>query len=127
MESLKGIKSYAATLGLKNTHELLQQLIHTAEQGELSYVAFLENIFGDEVKYRQDKAQAKRIREAGFPYPKYLKDFDLDFCLSITPKQLNELAELTWIDGLYNLILSGPPGVGNYRKFLVIERFLVYT
>ena len=43
---------------------------------------------------------------------KYLKDFDLEFCQSITPKQLNQLAELTWIDGIYNLILSGPPGVG---------------
>lgn len=118
MESLKVIKSHAATLGLKNTHELVQQLIHTAEQDELSYIAFLENIFGDEVKYRQDKAQAKRIREAGFPYPKYLKDFDLDFCLSITPKQLNQLAELTWIDGLYNLILSGPPGVGKSHMAL---------
>ena len=25
---------------------------------------------------------------------------------------MNQLSELTWIDGLYNLVLSGPPGVG---------------
>ena len=50
--------------------------------------------------------------EAVFPYPKYLKDFDLTFCQALSRKQFRQLSELTWIDGLYNLILSGPPGVG---------------
>ncbi|MBO6268217.1 MAG: ATP-binding protein, partial [Clostridium sp.] len=52
------------------------------------------------------------MKEAGFPYPKYLKDFDLTFCHFLSKKQFKQLSELTWIDGLYNLILSGPPGVG---------------
>jgi DNA replication protein DnaC len=112
MDKLKDLKNYASTLGLKHSHESMEQLIHTAEQEELSYVSFLGKVFEEEIKYRQDKAQAKRIKEAGFPYPKYLKDFDLEFCQSITPKQFNQLSELTWIDGLYNLVISGPPGVG---------------
>lgn len=112
MDKLKEIKESAATLGLKNTHESLQELIHTAEQEDMGYTAFLRMLFKDEIRYRQNKAQAKRIKEAGFPYPKSLADFDLDFCRSITPKQFNQLSELTWVDGIYNLILSGPPGVG---------------
>jgi len=120
MDKLKEIKDYAATLGLINTRDSLQQLIHTAEQEELSYVAFLQKIFGAEIRYRQDKAQSKRIKEAGFPYPKFLKDFDLDFCQSITPKQLSQLSELTWIDGIYNLILSGPPGVGKSHMAIAL-------
>ena len=120
MNKLKKIKDFSASLGLKNTHESLNDLIHSAEQEGLSYVAFLERIFGDEIKYRQDKAQTRRIKEAGFPYPKFLKDFDLNFCQSITPKQLNQLAELTWIDGLYNLVLSGPPGVGKSHMSIAL-------
>lgn len=120
MDKLKDIKDYATTLGLRNTSESMQQLIHTAEQKDLSYVAFLRKVFGEEIRYRQDKAQARRIKEAGFPYPKFLKDFDLDFCQSITPKQFNQLAELTWIDGLYNLILSGPPGVGKTHMAIAL-------
>lgn len=112
MDNLKEIKAYAATLGLRNTRDSLEHLIHTAEQDELSYSAFIQKIFGDEIRYRQYKTQVKRIKEAGFPYPKYLKDFDLTFCTSITPRQFKQLSELTWIDGIYNLILSGPPGVG---------------
>jgi DNA replication protein DnaC len=65
-----------------------------------------------EITYRQDKAREKRIKEADFPYPKYLKDFDLSFCKAIRKKQFKQLSELAWIDGIYNLILSGPSGVG---------------
>lgn len=112
MDNLQEIRSYAGTLGLIYTKNELEKLIHAAEADEASYVTFLHDTLGSEIKYRQDKAKEKRIKEAGFPYPKYLKDFDLNFCQSITKKQLNQLSELTWIDGLYNLVLSGPPGVG---------------
>lgn len=122
MNKLESIKNYAQTLSLKNTYEQLEHLVHSAEQSSLSYVAFIEMIFKDEIKFKQDKAKAKRVKEAGFPYPKLLDDFDLNFCDSLSVKQFNQLKELTWIDGLYNLILSGPPGTGNYRKKNIIER-----
>ena len=112
MDNLQEIRAYAGTLGLVHTKNELEKLIHSAETEETSYVTFMKNILGSEIRYRQDKAKEKRIKEAGFPYHKYLKDFDLEFCQSVTKKQLRQLSEFTWIDGLYNLILSGPPGVG---------------
>lgn len=112
MDNLQKIRNYATSLGLVHTKNELETIIHEAEQNQSSYVAFIDDVLGGEIRYRQNKAREKRIKEAGFPYKKYLKDFDLNFCQSITPKQLNQLAELTWVDGIYNLILSGPPGVG---------------
>ncbi|MBR5577743.1 MAG: IS21-like element helper ATPase IstB [Lachnospiraceae bacterium] len=112
MDRLQDIKSYAASLGLVHTKNELEELIHEAENAEAGYATFLCEVLGSEIRYRQNKARERRIKEAGFPYKKYLKDFDLSFCQSITKKQLNQLSELTWIDGIYNLILSGPPGVG---------------
>ena len=112
MDSLQRIKNYATSLGLIHTKNELETIIHEAEQKQSGYVTFIDDILGGEIRYRQNKAREKRIKEAGFPYKKYLKDFDLNFCQSITSKQLNQLAELTWVDGIYNLILSGPPGVG---------------
>ena len=106
------LKANAKTLGLIQTKNTVEQLVHAAEESQQTYATFLNDVLSAEIKYRQDKAQEKRIKEAGFPYPKYLKDFDLGFCKSISKKQFNQLAELTWIDGVYNLILSGPPGVG---------------
>ena len=103
MDNLLETRSYASSLGLVHTKNELETLIHEAEQKQSSYVTFINEVLGEEIRYRQDRAREKRIKEAGFPYKKYLKDFDLKFCQSITPKQL---------DGIYNLILSGPPGVG---------------
>ena len=112
MDNLLETRSYASSLGLVHTKNELETLIHEAEQKQSSYVTFINEVLGEEIRYRQEKKKKKRIKEAGFPYKKYLKDFDLKFCQSITPKQLNQLSELTWVDGIYNLILSGPPGVG---------------
>lgn len=112
MDRLQDIRTYAASLGLVHTKNELEALIHEAENAEAGYATFLCEVLGSEIHYRQDKGRERRIKEAGFPYKKYLKDFDLSFCQSITKKQLNQLSELTWIDGIYNLILSGPPGVG---------------
>lgn len=112
MDKIRELKEYATTLSLHNTKTMLEELIHQAEKEELSYTSFIENVFKGEIKYRHGRALVKRIKEAGFPYQKYLRDFDLSFCTSITGKQFKQLSELTWIDGIYNLILSGPPGVG---------------
>ena len=112
MDKLKELREQATSLSLYNIRDVLEKLIHKAEQEELTYTAFIAGVFGEEIRCRQEKAQAKRIKDAGFPYKKYLKDFDLDFCTSLTKKQFKQLSELTWIDGIYNLILSGPPGVG---------------
>ena len=112
MDKIQEIKGYASSLGLTHTRDDLETIIHEAEKAQSGYVEFIQDVLGGEIKYRQNKAKEKRIKEAGFPYKKYLKDFDLNFCQSITRKQLNQLSELTWVDGIYNLILSGPPGVG---------------
>ena len=112
MDKIKELQEQAATLSLYNTRDKLEELIHQAEQEEVSYLALIGKVFTDEIKYRNDKARVKRVKEAGFPYAKSLKDFDLSFCKSLSKKQFRQLSELTWIDGIYNLILSGPPGVG---------------
>lgn len=112
MDKIKALKEMAASLSLHNTKNKLEELIHQAEKENLTYSEFIRIVFSAEIKYRHDKALERRIKEAGFPYPKHLKDFDLSFCTAISQKQFDQLSELTWIDGLYNLILAGPPGVG---------------
>ena len=112
MNSLEELQKYAGTLCLHSTKKNIAEIIAAAQADNVSYTEFLERVFSAEVKYKQRRALEQRIKNAGFPYPKYLKDFDLNFCTSISEKQFKQLSELTWIDGIYNLILAGPPGVG---------------
>ena len=112
MDKQQTLKASCRSLGLIHTRDTLETILHDAETNGISYLDFLVSVTDGEILYKQEKAKNKRIKEAGFPYPKYLKDFDLNFCRALTTKQFRQLSELTWIDGLYNLILSGPPGVG---------------
>jgi DNA replication protein DnaC len=119
MNKLTEIKSYAGSLGLIHTRDTMEDLLHRAQESNATHMEFLTDVLGGEIHYRQDKAKVNRIKEAGFPYKKTLDEFNLDFCKSITKKQFKQLSELTWVEGLYNLILAGPPGVG-YDKYLVM-------
>jgi DNA replication protein DnaC len=121
VNSIQELQTSAGTLGLIHTRDEMDSMLHAAEQRDCSYLEFLQDILNSEIKYRQDKAMDKRIKEAGFPYSKSLQDFDLNFCKAITKRQLNQLSELTWIDGLYNLILSGPPGVGKTHLAIALS------
>lgn len=112
MDKLKELKANAGSLSLINTRDNLESILKKADASNATNMELLSDVFQEEINYRNDKAKAKRIKEAGFPYIKKLEDFDLDFCKAITEKQLRRLAELTWIEGLYNLIFAGPPGVG---------------
>jgi DNA replication protein DnaC len=99
MDKTQTIKASAQTLGLTHTKISLDEILHTAKENDYSYFDFLGYVLDGEILYRQEKAREKRIKEAGFPYPKYLKDFDLNFCKAINKKQFKQLAELAWIDG----------------------------
>lgn len=112
MDKLKEIKANAGSLSLIHTRDNIESILKRSEHTNCTYMEFLSDILKEEISYRQDKAKIKRIKEAGFPYIKKLEDFDLKFCKSISEKQLKQLSELTWIEGLYNLIFAGPPGVG---------------
>ena len=50
MDRIKELKEQAASLSLYNTRGKLEDLIHQAEQEEISYTSFLENIFNGEIK-----------------------------------------------------------------------------
>jgi len=112
MNKSNEIKSYAGSLGLIHTRDTMEKLLHSAQESNATHLEFLTDVLGGEIQYRQDKAKVNRIKDAGFPYKKTLDEFNLDFCKSITKKQFRQLSELTWIEGLYNLILAGPPGTG---------------
>ena len=92
------------------------ELIHIDLKNErYDYIHHTSNKYYSNL-YHGDFENLKSFAESGYLHPddteRYLKDFDLSFCKSVTKKQFKQLSELTWIDGMYNLVLSGPPGVG---------------
>jgi DNA replication protein DnaC len=62
------------------------------------------------------------MKRAKLPYMKTIHDFDFSFQPSISEKRVKETITCRFIVNGENRILLGPPGVGNYRKFLFMER-----
>ncbi|MDQ0157629.1 ATP-binding protein [Robertmurraya andreesenii] len=122
MSQLKKSEELLKTLHLSEAAHSLSQLVKQAETNESSYLSFLNSILEYEQKRREEKQLEKRLKWAAFPFQKTLDEFHLEEQQSLSQKQLNHLRELTWVEQLYNIILLGPPGIGNYRKNLVMER-----
>lgn len=118
--SLSRVQQQLKSLRLGETASYLPELIRNAESEEWTYRAFLEHLTQYELKRREEKLVEKRLKWAAFPTSNTLDAFHLEEQNTLSKKQMNQLKEFIWLDQLYNLVLSGPAGVGNYRKKLVM-------
>lgn len=110
--SMEHLQQQLRTLRLVETANELPSIIQQAEQEEVTYRVFLDQLLCFEQSRREAKLVEKRMKWASFPYFKTLKEFNLAEQQSLSKKQLNQLSELNWLEQSYNLILLGPPGVG---------------
>jgi DNA replication protein DnaC len=97
---------------LTHLEKALPELLEQARIHSLTYDAFLRRVLLTEIEARTHQAQNKRLRAARLPVRKSLEDFDFSFQPTVMPRQVWELAELSFIQTSTNVILLGPPGVG---------------
>jgi DNA replication protein DnaC len=76
-------------------------------------VDFLDRLLETEVSARYERDVAMKIKLAHFPFLKTLDAFDFGFQPSINERQVQDLATLRFIANGENVLLLGPPGVGN--------------
>ncbi|HCC35685.1 MAG TPA: hypothetical protein DEQ02_08670, partial [Ruminococcaceae bacterium] len=81
---------------------------------------YLLEVFRHEARSREERAAKDRLKKAKFPAFKDFDSYDTDFQKGVSRKELDILAKLEWLEGLYNLILIGPPGTGKTHIALAI-------
>ena len=126
-ENIKKITELCKELKLPGTSKGYQEKIDEAYRGNLSYEDFLIDLLEREYDLRKENGRKSRIRNAKFPYKKYLEDLSVKDLPSDAAEKLKIFSTLKFIETGQNIILAGNPGTGNYRKFYVIERFLMNT
>jgi DNA replication protein DnaC len=77
-----------------------------------STIEILDYLVDQELKSKEGRSLALRMRKAGFPTEKRLEDFDFEFQPSIDKNVINDIASLKFIHNAENVVLLGPPGVG---------------
>ena len=92
----------------RNFERLVEEATHT----KMNYGAFMAGALTKELEQRQENRVQRRIKEARFPYKKYLADMDLDEYGDENRNEIEELAGLGFIGAKENAILIGNSGRG---------------
>jgi DNA replication protein DnaC len=89
--------------------------------GERStYKEFLAAILGEEVAHRDQRRKLRLVREACFPRPKRIEDFDHTANPSISAEQIAALCHPAWVKTGQPLVLIGDSGTGKSHLLIGI-------
>lgn len=106
------LKENMMKLKLARMHEVLDTVVSLAENDKLSYLAFLDRLFEEEVAVKEQRRIDMGLRMAGLPSGKTIEEYDFGFHPQLEKKTVMELFDLTFLAKHENVIFLGPPGVG---------------
>jgi DNA replication protein DnaC len=99
-------------LGLSTISRIYTIKAKEAEEKNLSYTEYLEQLIQEEMNEKLQAAIQRRIKAARFPIVKTIDSFDFNWAKSINKKQIMRFMELDFIQRKENIIIVGPPGTG---------------
>lgn len=100
-------------LGLKYLQAEYAQIIKIANESNIGFTTFIQQIIQNEAARKVERNIQYRIKESKLPQPhKMLADFDFAFQPGLKKKLIMDLATLDFIRQNQSLLLIGPPGTG---------------
>jgi hypothetical protein len=108
----------AALKRLQLTHlrETLAAVLSQAAKEEWTYLEFLDQILRREVDAKQGKRIRMGMQIAHFPCVRTIEAFDFVFQPSADERLIRELSSGNFIAHGENVLIFGPPGVGNLAQ-----------
>jgi len=106
------IKAFTKDIGLPGIRKNYEILIEEFKNKENDYSGFLYKLLELEYYSRQKSRKQSRIRQADFPYKKYLEQINLSDLPDDAKNKLSDLEKLDFIKKGRNIILAGNPGTG---------------
>ena len=111
-EIISEIKEYVKELKIPGINQGLKMKIEEAYKLNQPYEELLRDIFMEAYDIRKENGRKNRIRNARFPYKKYLDELQVDYLPEDAKKKFKELKTLKFIEEGRNIILAGNPGTG---------------
>lgn len=110
--SIDEIKYYVKELKIPGIVKDLKTNIEEAYSLDKSYEEFLKELFEKAYDVRKENGKKNRIKNAKFPYKKYLDEIKTEYLPPDAKVKFKELKTLKFIEERRNLILAGNPGTG---------------
>ena len=106
------LQAYLAALHLHFIREQHQPLATEAAARQWSHLDYLGRLIEGEAHRRESRSIARRIRDARFPVPKTLDEFQWSRPKKINRLQIQNLFRLGFVDTHTNVIFLGNVGLG---------------
>ncbi len=106
------IQTFTKEIRLPGIRKNYQPLIEEFKGRKNDYLEFLYKLLEIEFTSREKSRKASRIRQAKFPYKKYLEDLKPEDLPIDAQEKLPKLKTLDFIKQGQNIILAGNPGTG---------------
>lgn len=87
-------------------------LARQAGENGWSYAEFLRELLDEELRSRQERTAARRLREARFPDVKTLDQIDWDALSGVAKQRVIELSSGAYIEAAEDVVIAGPIGTG---------------
>jgi len=116
------LETNLANLKLKYFLENYQAAAQLAAETQMPYIEFLTELVDGEAAERNERAVERRLRNSKLPFEKSMDQFQWSHPEKINRLQIENLMRLDFINKKANVLIVGGSGVGNYRKFLLMEK-----
>ena len=111
-EKINKIIENSKLLKLSYSAKNIENYLYENELLNSSLIDFCYDLLQKEVDIRLENGKQNRIRNADFPYKKFLEDLKPEYLPEDARKKLNILRSLNFIKDRQNVVLFGNPGTG---------------
>jgi DNA replication protein DnaC len=108
----QAVQQQCKQLGLSTVAGQCRRLAEAAERERQSYLGYLGALLETELEEREQRAIARRIKDAHLPRLKTLEEFDFTQAPQISAAHLQTLAEGGYIDRAEPVVFLGDSGTG---------------
>ncbi len=116
------LDSYLKQLKLPAIARSYAALAREAADRNLGYLDFLRALCEQEVQQREQNQLARRLKQAQFPWPKTLDEFDFSAVPALNKAKVLDLARGEFVRAHEPVIIVGNPGVGKTHLAIGVAR-----
>jgi DNA replication protein DnaC len=106
-------------------HEVYADWVRYAEEQQLGYAEFLDELVSEEVIGRQERQMQRRYKAAGFPYAATLEQFDFSQRPELKRSVMMRYVDSRFVEQSGALILIGASGLGKTHLAIAVGTKMV--
>ena len=125
MSILNAIEQKLTQLKLARLREVVARAIAQAEQHQLGYGEFLDDLLAEELLGRHENQIRRAMKQAGFPYAATLEQFDWQARPELKRAVMMRYFDSAFVEQAHGLILIGPSGLGKTHLAIAVGTRMV--